>query len=400
MRILTLADDLSSRGGLERVHLELNRGLVQRGHAVDLLFAEHGDASSAWFEFTQARRQAGSRLERRPRGLARSVKSIVGSTRFGLRRRPDVVYVPRHLHLAHAVSIGALVGAPVVCHIHTPPPRETLARRHGLVFGRVTRFAIVSDFTAKQWIEAGLSAPLVKVVHNGVDVEALKPLDDPTRGQMRTRLGIPPDAFFVLYAGRLDPKKGLETLLRAWRELGLSPDQGRLGLLGAPSTFLSSTRANELLASLHQMADPSTTDFLGHQGDPAPFLGAADVVVVPSLWPEPFGLVVLEAMACATPVVASRVGGIPEVLSGPFASNLVEPGDVQQLAKALDSIRGWRSRDPLLGRRCRRHVEDGFTFTRTLDELEDLLVSAAVDPSRFDRVGDGDPAKAELRGHG
>jgi glycosyltransferase involved in cell wall biosynthesis len=102
-------------------------------------------------------------------------------------------------------------------------------------------------------------------------------------------------------------------------------------------------------------------------------LWAADVVVVPSVWPEPLGLVVLEAMACERPVVASRVGGIPEALGGALAANLVEPEDADSLAAGLRALQGWRQRDPGLGQACRQHVLARFTQERMVDDLESVF---------------------------
>jgi glycosyltransferase involved in cell wall biosynthesis len=394
MQILTIAERLTTRGGLERVHLDLSRGLAERGHLIDLLFTEEGDASKSWSAVARVRQQTVCRVDLKPSRVGRSVKGVVAAATFGARRHPDVIYAPRHVQLAHAVTVGILTGAPVVCHIHTPPPRERILPLHLAVLNRVARFAMVSEFTARQWIDAGLRAGSVEVVHNGVDLDAFEPSDQAKRHDIRASLGIPDDAFLVLYAGRLDPKKGVDVLLQAWRRLGLSPGEGRLVILGDPSFFLSRTKADDLGSSLREMSDPTTTLFVGHRPDPAPLFGAADVVAVPSRWPDPFPLVVLEAMACGTPVVASRVGGIPEAVAGPFPSHLVEPGSVDALAERLAALRGWRSTDPALGKRCRQHIVSHFPFRRTLDAVEGLLSSVCEEQGRTLPVRAGSQERA------
>jgi glycosyltransferase involved in cell wall biosynthesis len=397
MRILTIAERLTTRGGLERVHLELNRGLASRGHVIDLLFAEEGDASESWAAFARTSQQALCRMDRRPSHLGSSLGSMVAAAKFGAGRHPDVIYAPRHIQAAHALAVGAATGAPVVCHIHTPPPRDRMIRLHRGVLKRIARFAVVSEFTARQWIVAGVPARSVEVVHNGVDLNALGPLDLAQRHHLRASLGIPKDAFVVLYGGRLDPKKGVEVLLRAWASLGLAPHEGRLVILGDPSFFLSSSKADDLLSSLRQISDPRTTLFVGHRPDPGPMFGAADVVAVPSLWPDPFPLVVLEAMACGTPVIASRVGGIPEAMGGPFGSHLVQPGHVEELAARLIALRGWRTTDPALGDRCRQHIVERFSFPRVLDAMELLLSSTAEAKKARRHSGIGQWARRQER---
>jgi glycosyltransferase involved in cell wall biosynthesis len=101
------------------------------------------------------------------------------------------------------------------------------------------------------------------------------------------------------------------------------------------------------------------------------------VVVVPSLWAEPFGRVIVEAFATGRPVLASRIGGIPEILTGEFERFLVEPGDAALLASGLESLVGWQQREPGLADRCRTHVQDHFSLDRAVDGVERSLLVAA-----------------------
>ena len=113
------------------------------------------------------------------------------------------------------------------------------------------------------------------------------------------------------------------------------------------------------------------------QGDVIGPLHAADVVVAPSVWAEPFGRVVIEAMATGRPALASRIGGITEILTGAFEKFLVEPGDAGVITLALESLVGWQGRDPALADRCRAHVRDHFSLDRVVDGVERSLDVAA-----------------------
>jgi glycosyltransferase involved in cell wall biosynthesis len=101
-------------------------------------------------------------------------------------------------------------------------------------------------------------------------------------------------------------------------------------------------------------------------------LHAADVVAVPSMWNEPFGRVVVEALAAGLPVVASRVGGIPEILSGDLSPLLYERGSASELADRLHSLMGWRRDRPELRDLALARAAD-FTIERMIDEIERLL---------------------------
>jgi glycosyltransferase involved in cell wall biosynthesis len=104
-------------------------------------------------------------------------------------------------------------------------------------------------------------------------------------------------------------------------------------------------------------------------------LHAADVVVLPSVT-EGLGRVVLEAMSTGRPVAASRVGGVPEILTGPFARFLFESGDVADLAGRLGSVAGWQRREPPLGFLCSEHVRENFSLAKMAGRVEEILEKA------------------------
>ncbi|HXF56075.1 MAG TPA: glycosyltransferase family 4 protein [Actinomycetota bacterium] len=377
MRILTTADRLSLRGGLERVHLEVNRSLAQRGHVIDLLYSAPGEATDSWFSFVRRSAPVRCVARRQLRGAPSLVGTLIRAAAFGARSRPDVIYSPRHTHLVHALTVGAVSRAPVVCHLHSPPPRAQLTRAQRVVLGRVRRFVAVSNFTAAQWVSAGIPEDRVSVVHNGVDIRRFQPLTEGELGATRRQLGIDPATRVVLYAGRLDPRKGIDVLLEAWKLLSTELDGARLVVAGAPSEYLGE-RGDALLEGWRHRCDPATTVLLGHTPDPIAVYEAADLVVVPSVWTDPFPLAVLEAMAVGVPVVASRVGGIPEALGARFRSHLVEPGRPAELAAKVRELIDWRTRSPRLGHACRDHVLTHFTLDRMVERLEALFVRAVL----------------------
>ena len=82
-------------------------------------------------------------------------------------------------------------------------------------------------------------------------------------------------------------------------------------------------------------------------------------------------------MACGTPVIASRVGGIPEILTGEFGANLVTAGDEQALAKRIYEVIHWRKTDPELGQRCCDHVVHKFSLESMISGVEKTLLKSA-----------------------
>ena len=114
--------------------------------------------------------------------------------------------------------------------------------------------------------------------------------------------------------------------------------------------------------------------WLDRRLDVTSLLAAADLVVLPSLVFETQGMVLIEAMSCGTPAVASAVGGLPETLVA-FPDHLVPPGDAAALAEAIDRLVGWRRHSPTLGNDSRRWVVDHLALDRTVGSVSTLLAT-------------------------
>ncbi|MFD4542900.1 glycogen synthase [Streptomyces bauhiniae] len=189
-----------------------------------------------------------------------------------------------------------------------------------------------------------LDADRVHVVHNGIDTALYRP--DPGTDALR-RHGIDPERPYVLFVGRITRQKGVPQLLRAVREI----DPGTQVVLcaGAPDTPEIDREFRDRFQELGAVrAGVFWIPQMLPRAEVVQLLTHAAVFVCPSVY-EPLGIVNLEAMACGTPVVASRVGGIPEVVDHGGTGLLVDTdGDFEgNLARALDSVLA----DPVAARR-------------------------------------------------
>ncbi|MGV9318574.1 glycogen synthase [Streptomyces sp. NPDC003660] len=189
-----------------------------------------------------------------------------------------------------------------------------------------------------------LDADRVHVVHNGIDTRLYRP--DPGTDALR-RHGIDPERPYVLFVGRITRQKGVPQLLRAVREI----DRNTQVVLcaGAPDTPQIDREFREHYQELSAVrAGVFWIPQMLPRAEVVQLLTHAAVFVCPSVY-EPLGIVNLEAMACGTPVVASRVGGIPEVVDDGRTGLLVDAdADFEaNLARALDTVLA----DPVAARR-------------------------------------------------
>jgi glycosyltransferase involved in cell wall biosynthesis len=201
-----------------------------------------------------------------------------------------------------------------------------------------------------------------------------------SREEGRQILGIAPDEKVVLYVGRFDPRKGIETLVRAmghssWR------DSGKLRLIigGGSRPGQSDGYERERIEGIVvELGLAEITEFPGRLSPSVlpTYYGAADVSVVPSHY-EPFGLVAIEAMACRIPVVASDVGGLQFTVRSQETGLLAAPKDEVAFASAIDRILTNPEWQAQLGQQARLHVEEQFSWDGVATQLSQLYLHLA-----------------------
>lgn len=184
-------------------------------------------------------------------------------------------------------------------------------------------------------------------------------------------------AITFVYAGRLTPDKGVHVLLRAFEQVRRSLPRSRL--LVAGSSFFAGAPVTPYERQLRELAAPlaDAVHFAGFlsPAELAQMYAHADAVVVPSIWAEPSGLVVLEAMACGTCVLASRVGGIPELVDDGRTGLLVPPERPDALAQAMLRVAGDAPLRERLGHAARQAVLQHHTWARVASDVARELLT-------------------------
>ena len=231
----------------------------------------------------------------------------------------------------YILKLRALTDARCVLHLHNDFLNAKSKEAAAIVEG-YDKIICVSDYITQQ-IPKGSDKS--ETVYNAIDVQHFldaKPLE-------RETMGLSKEDFVIVYSGRLNKDKGILPLVEA---IGTLKDIPNLKLLvvGA-SAYGKDAAPTPFIRQLQEAAAPIRekivlTGFIDYQLMPS-YLKMADIAVVPSLWEEPFGLTVVEAMAAGVPLIATRSGGIPEICEG--AAHLVERDNcTKQLAQAINTL--------------------------------------------------------------
>jgi glycosyltransferase involved in cell wall biosynthesis len=250
-------------------------------------------------------------------------------------RAPDVLFVPAHvlpvLHPRHSVVTVHDLGYLYYPQAHTRGARWYLHWSTRYNARAATHLIADSQATRRDLLtHCGVAQDKVSVVYPGYD-PAFTPLRDEARlTAARERYQLPES--YVLYVGTLQPRKNLGTLIAAFAALGDEHTSTHLVIAGKQGWLYE-----PLFAQVRQLGLAERVHFTGYapQEDLPALLSAAQVFVLPSLY-EGFGLPVLEAMACGTPVICSNVSSLPEVAGD--AAILVDPRDTAQWVQALQRV--------------------------------------------------------------
>jgi glycosyltransferase involved in cell wall biosynthesis len=266
-------------------------------------------------------------------------------------------------------------GIPYVLQAHGSLPRIMVKRRlkwvHDASFGYrllrdASRVIALSRVEAQQYRHMGVQENKIVMIPNGIDLAEYSNL--PIRGSFKKKFGIDQGERLVLYLGRINKIKGLDILVKAFARMASNLHNVKLVIVGPDDGYFCELQS--LITALKIESKVVITGHLDGNDKLAAYVDA-EVYVLPSRY-ETFPMGLLEAYACSKPVIASKIGGLSDLVIDNVTGILVESGNEIELEKSILSELDDYNRAREMGLRGRAFVEKNFSIEKVVDKLEQL----------------------------
>ncbi len=376
MKILQVTNLFSPvHGGAAEVPYQLSKELAKRGHDVAVYTS---DAKMGQERFTPV---TGVKISpfKTLFGLATFyvTPAIIGQAKVEI-KQTNVIHLHNYRTFQNVVvhHYARKYGIPYVLQAHGSLPRimgkKILKQLYDNAWGYrllhdAARVFAVTDFEAAQYKSMGVSADRVEIVPHGVDLAEFNSL--PKKGDFKRKYGLKEDQRIILYLGRIHQIKGLDLLVEAFADIARVQDNVNLVITGPDDGYLSTLK--RLVSNLNIGERVLFTGLLDRQEKLKAYIDA-DVYVLPSSY-EIFGITILEACACGTPVVITDRCGIADVING--QAGIAVPYDKEQLASAITHLLNDDKARLEFGKRGKLLVRDRFNWERIAKQVEGIYMT-------------------------
>lgn len=306
------------------------------------------------------------------RFLAGLGPSALFLARLARQRRVALIH-SNSSHVLDGGLLAGLSGLPHVWHvreIHSTQPalvRELLPR---IIVRLSTAQVAISEAVRQTFFGQAASSDKIVTIYNGIDLEEFDPNE---RGEgVRAELGLSATTPVLAMVGRIARWKGQDVFLKAAAQVHAAMPQVRFVIAGGPVVRDDELFQVELVEMVRDLGLAQVVIFTGVRGDVPSILAACSGLVLPSVSPEPFGRVVLEAMAAARPVIATAHGGPLEIVVPGESGWLVPPSDPDALAQAMIELLAAPERAQAMGQAGRARCAQHFSLARTMNGINTL----------------------------
>jgi len=304
-----------------------------------------------------------------PLAVASMLRVIWQITRLAKREKADLIHANSAVAGIHAVPAAALLGLPIVVHAHDFQTARVTNRLITLLMHyKRASMIFVSRALAEHYRADRHSYPY-RVIHNGVDSALFSP--DPTaRHALLNELGLPPDTFPIGAIGRLERWKGFDLVIQAFAMVVAEHPQARLLIVGDVVFDQLRSVKDDLMQVARDLGISDKVVFTGFRSDVPRIMAGIDVLVHCPRHLEAFPMILIEAMACARPIVTVGTGGAVEQIEHGLNGLLVPPEDIAALASAIGRLAADPETARKVGAEGRRIVKEHLTLEKKAAEID------------------------------
>jgi len=364
-------------GGIEKVSYEQSKRLTQSGYQIDVLTSKIKGRNERPAKGIRVFHYSTLNLAERI-GVPYPILTVEAYKKFAqVIRKCDLVHAHGHVYMSSylAGKVAKKYKKPFILTQHNTfidyqSWLNMVEHLNDLTIGKAVlrdadRIVVVSKKTMDYVRRLGAGKSKTSVIYNGVDVDYFHPAN---KEESRKKLGLPKNRKIILSVRRLVYKNGLDTLIESIPLVARNHPDTLFVVAGkGPSRKLIEDRIKELGIE----DNIKLPGFVPDKLLPV-YYNAADYFVLPSASGEGLPLVLLEAMACGLPVLATTVGGTPEIIKHMKNGVLVPPRNPEAIAETMSKLLSKEGLDPAIGEEARRNVKDRFTWKKNLRQLQSI----------------------------
>ena len=286
----------------------------------------------------------------------------------------DLIYANTQKALVVGAIASLLTGKPLVYHLHDILSSEHFSQTNRrLAISLANRVAALiianSKATKTAFVEAGGNSKLVEVVYNGFDLEKYQHNYGDRITELKQELNLS-GQYIIGHFSRLSPWKGQHILIEA-----LTHCPQATAILVGDALFGEYEYVQQLHQQVEQLGLSDRVLFLGFRSDVVELMSMCDLIVHTSTAPEPFGRVIVEAMLCGKPIVATAAGGATELIDRGHTGWLTPPGDVLKLAEIIEQCHRHSETTDKIARSGKISAIQRFDLLKVQQQIDDLLNS-------------------------
>jgi len=344
-------------GGQERSLFEVCRELSNAGVEISLAYQNQGDLLPDYRTFLTSEIHQKNRVFRVPKSVSFFVE-LLRMLRFVKEKSIDILYVNQYFDLPFYALLSKISGLPLVCHLRLPCP-DYVSKQYRFGLNQCAGCLAISNHTKQTYVDAGFPGAKIDVLYNAIDTsELISPMADSESN---------PEIIKLIYVGRISREKGLDVLFKAFQLLRKSGKQAKLTILGKERGSDVPENYREQLLNYVNDEFRGEVDFKGHAEHVDSEIMSHDIIVVPSVWPEPFGRVVLEGLRLGKPVICSRIGGMQEIFGGEEFF-MFHPGGEKALKEKIEQVIQNPQKTTLKMEQLQQRMKAKFSYTNYADQ--------------------------------